>query len=184
MMATTTSTPLWSHWHLFRLVAWIAHTIPGLAVFSAGGLPFPDPRGRGGAVADGEEGRAGVEPAHPAGLPRRRGHLRRAFSRGVPHRPQRSKACSSRTRRSRQVWSGPSCKRLPLAGPVSVEIADGAVIRTVDNPRGHHSRPLGADELRAKFDHLVGNEHAALWWPRLTTLHGVVDCADVLTGPR
>jgi len=74
----------------------------------------------------------------------------------------------------------------PLSSParVSVETAEGTIIRTVDNPRGHHSRPLGADELRAKFDHLVGNEHAALWWPRLTTLHGVADCADVLTGPR
>jgi len=69
---------------------WIAHTIRRLALSSAGGLPlpcFPDARGRGGAVVDGEEGWAGVEPAHRAGLPGRRGHLRCAPARGVPHRP-------------------------------------------------------------------------------------------------
>jgi len=73
--------------------------------------------------------------------------------------------------------------RWPQSSParVSVESGDGTRTCTVENPRGHHSRPVGVDELRLKFAGLVGVEHADLWWERLTALIEVVDCADVLT---
>jgi 2-methylcitrate dehydratase PrpD len=62
---------------------------------------------------------------------------------------------------------------------VTIETSAGAMTRTVDNPRGHHRRPVGADELRAKFLQLVGRAEGDLWWPRLTGLTEVQDVADV-----
>ncbi len=72
--------------------------------------------------------------------------------------------------------------RWPQSSParVSVEFGGGTTTCTVENPRGHHSRPIGVEELQLKFAGLVGDEHADLWWPRLTALVEVVDCADVL----
>jgi len=74
--------------------------------------------------------------------------------------------------------------RWPESSParVSVESVDGTVSRTVENPVGHHSRPISAEELRAKFSGLVGSEHAELWWHTLTGLADVADCADILLG--
>jgi 2-methylcitrate dehydratase PrpD len=66
------------------------------------------------------------------------------------------------------------------AARVTVRTASDTITRTVDNPRGHHSRPITSDELRAKFTMLVG-EDAERWWPRLTNLMDEPDCAQLLT---
>ena len=72
--------------------------------------------------------------------------------------------------------------RWPDAAParVTVRTARETITRTVDNPRGHYSRPISADELHAKFRMLVGDE-AEQWWARLTNLLKVPDCAQLLT---
>lgn len=66
---------------------------------------------------------------------------------------------------------------------VTVRTTGGTLTRTVDNPRGHHSRPITAVELEAKFASLVG-DLAERWWSRLTNLSEVEDCAQLLAGPR
>jgi 2-methylcitrate dehydratase PrpD len=66
---------------------------------------------------------------------------------------------------------------------VTVRTVDGILTRTVKNPRGHHSRPITVDDLQAKFDGLVGDS-AGRWWPRLTNLSDVEDCAQLLVEAR
>jgi 2-methylcitrate dehydratase PrpD len=67
---------------------------------------------------------------------------------------------------------------------VSIQTSTGTRTQTVDNPRGHHRRPIGAEELRAKFIQLVGRQDGDLWWPRLTALVDVQDVADVFARAR
>ncbi|MCG5215196.1 MmgE/PrpD family protein [Streptosporangium soli] len=72
--------------------------------------------------------------------------------------------------------------RWPESAPARVTVVteDGSRSATVDNPRGHHERPLTVDEHRAKFGTLVGDSRtAAVWWRRLTALPEVADCADL-----
>lgn len=75
--------------------------------------------------------------------------------------------------------------RWPRSSParVTVEWSGGTSTATVDDPRGHHSHPLGPDEVQVKFRALVGDGRAHAWWPRLTSLRDVGDCADLLDGP-
>lgn len=57
-------------------------------------------------------------------------------------------------------------------------------MKTVRNPRGHYTDPITGDELRDKFFRLVdAPAEADLWWPRLTGLPDVADCATLLGRP-
>ncbi|MFD0533380.1 hypothetical protein ACFQY7_05855 [Actinomadura luteofluorescens] len=72
--------------------------------------------------------------------------------------------------------------RWPEAAParVTVRTDDGALTAVVDNPRGHHTRPLSAEEHRDKFVALLGDSPASrAWWDRLTELTAVTDCAEL-----
>jgi 2-methylcitrate dehydratase PrpD len=73
----------------------------------------------------------------------------------------------------------------PDASParVTVETSEGTFSGTVANPRGHHSLPLTPTEIRTKFEQLVGGPEASTWWPRLTSLREVDDCATLFTEP-
>jgi 2-methylcitrate dehydratase PrpD len=62
---------------------------------------------------------------------------------------------------------------------VTVRTPSATITRTVDNPRGHHRRPISAEELQAKFSTLVGAD-SERWWSRLTDLASVPDCAQLL----
>lgn len=64
---------------------------------------------------------------------------------------------------------------------VIVEWTGGTEVKTVRNPRGHHTVPITAAELREKFVRLVDAPYeAARWWQRLTNLREVADCAALL----
>ncbi|MEV3920784.1 MmgE/PrpD family protein [Actinomadura coerulea] len=72
--------------------------------------------------------------------------------------------------------------RWPEAAParVTVRTDDGALTAVVDNPRGHHTRPLSAEEHRDKFVALLGDSPTSrAWWDRLTELTAVTDCAEL-----
>jgi len=66
---------------------------------------------------------------------------------------------------------------------VTIDWSTQSDSNTVDNPRGHHTRPIGERELHEKFTHLVGStEESDLWWPRLNGLRDVPDCAMLFAG--
>jgi len=71
----------------------------------------------------------------------------------------------------------------PAAAPARVTIrghGGQTVTRQVDNPHGHHRRPLTPGELREKFLALVATPQAASWWDRLTLLSEVAECRGLL----
>lgn len=72
----------------------------------------------------------------------------------------------------------------PAASPVRLTVTTAAgTTRTcqVDNPRGHHSRPLVEAELYEKFAANVGDEADDLWG-RLGRLREMSDCAELWGG--
>ncbi len=72
----------------------------------------------------------------------------------------------------------------PDAAParVTVRTDAGVLSRRVDNPHGHHSDPARPDELRAKFEALVGDAHAGEMYDRLVGVVGVEDTAELFEG--
>lgn len=70
----------------------------------------------------------------------------------------------------------------PQAAGARVTIRAGGetLTRQVDNPHGHHSQPLTAEELRAKFIALVDSPQATAWWHRLTHLSEAAQCDDLV----
>jgi|tagenome__1003787_1003787.scaffolds.fasta_scaffold20895444_2 2-methylcitrate dehydratase PrpD len=70
----------------------------------------------------------------------------------------------------------------PEAAPARVQVQStaGTFSATVRNPRGHWSEPLSPLEIESKFSVLVRDpDLASTWWPRLTDLRAVPDCADL-----
>jgi 2-methylcitrate dehydratase PrpD len=64
---------------------------------------------------------------------------------------------------------------------VTVEWSGGTLTKEVRNPRGHYLAPITGEELHEKFFGLVAAPaDADLWWPRLTGLREVADCATLL----
>lgn len=72
----------------------------------------------------------------------------------------------------------------PDAAPARVTVVtrDETITRRVDNPHGHHSDPLTADEVREKFEELTGVPNDAGLWSRLTNLVEVDDCRSLFSG--
>ena len=72
----------------------------------------------------------------------------------------------------------------PDAAParVTIHARGGSRSRRVDNPRGHHSNPASAEELRAKFELLVGGERPGLLYERLLGIEEVEDVASLFGG--
>lgn len=68
----------------------------------------------------------------------------------------------------------------PSAAParVTLHTSDSTRTHRVDNPRGHHSNPASPEELRAKFEFLVGGGAGSLY-DRLLGLEGVDDMAGI-----
>lgn len=68
--------------------------------------------------------------------------------------------------------------RWPHSAPARVVIrtATGISAATVDNPRGHHTRPVTGDELREKFVALGGT---GACFDALADVTGVADCSDL-----
>ena len=60
----------------------------------------------------------------------------------------------------------------PDAAParVTVRTRNATYTQRVDNPRGHYSNPASADELRGKFELLVGGEDAGYLYERLLNM--------------
>ena len=73
----------------------------------------------------------------------------------------------------------------PSASPtrVTVHWHGGQMQKQVNNPYGHHSRPVTGDDLRAKFARNVGPGAGDLW-EALTDLSAVTDCASLFDGRR
>ncbi|MFJ6686761.1 MmgE/PrpD family protein [Streptomyces werraensis] len=70
----------------------------------------------------------------------------------------------------------------PTAAPARVTVLTDAENRTAEvrDPRGHHTRPLSAPELREKFLGLLSNQaRAPELWERLNRLSSVADCAEL-----
>jgi 2-methylcitrate dehydratase PrpD len=69
----------------------------------------------------------------------------------------------------------------PDAAParVTVHTDSGVLDRRVENPHGHHSDPARPDELRAKFETLVGGKDPGVLYDRLLGMVGVGDVADL-----
>ena len=72
----------------------------------------------------------------------------------------------------------------PDAAParVTVRTSDGSRSRRVDNPRGHHSNPASAEQLRDKFELLVGGEKPGLLYDRLLGIEEVEDVTSLFGG--
>lgn len=52
----------------------------------------------------------------------------------------------------------------------------------VDNPHGHYHDPLSGEEVRQKFESLVGHHGTAqAWWKRLTSLSRITDCSQLFS---
>ena len=68
----------------------------------------------------------------------------------------------------------------PSAAParVTVYTRDGARKKRVDNLRGHYSNPASPEELRSKFELLVGGNAEGLY-ERLLGLENVDDMAGI-----
>ncbi|MDT7649165.1 MAG: hypothetical protein QOI36_571 [Pseudonocardiales bacterium] len=67
---------------------------------------------------------------------------------------------------------------------VTVDWSGGTTSATVRNPRGHHTQPMTCAEVHEKFRTLVHHgDRAEAWWPRLTSLRDVRDCATLLAEP-
>lgn len=73
----------------------------------------------------------------------------------------------------------------PYASPtrLTVHWTGGHVRKQVDNPYGHHSRPITGSDLRAKFTRSLG-PGSDLLWHTLTDLSAVDDCASLFDGWR
>jgi 2-methylcitrate dehydratase PrpD len=71
----------------------------------------------------------------------------------------------------------------PVAAParVTVRAHDRTRTNRVDNPRGHHSNPAAPNELRAKFELLVGGDAGRLY-QRLLSVEDVDDMATLFGG--
>ncbi|MFD8560886.1 MmgE/PrpD family protein [Streptosporangium canum] len=75
----------------------------------------------------------------------------------------------------------------PESAPARVTVVtdDGSTAATVQNPRGHHTRPLTEAEHQEKFATLVGDRRTATaWWERFDGLLAVTDCADLFEGGK
>jgi 2-methylcitrate dehydratase PrpD len=72
----------------------------------------------------------------------------------------------------------------PDAAPAHVRIQtrNGAYAERVDNPRGHHSNPASADQLRSKFELLVGGAEPGRLYERLLGIGNVEDVALLFEG--
>lgn len=72
----------------------------------------------------------------------------------------------------------------PDAAPARVTVVtrEETITRRVDNPHGHHSDPLTAEEVREKFEALAEVPSDAGWWQRLTNLVEVADCRTLFGG--
>ncbi len=72
----------------------------------------------------------------------------------------------------------------PDAAParVTVHTDAGVLTRQVENPHGHHSDPTRPDELRAKFEALVGGEDPNGLYERLLGVVEVEDTAHIFDG--
>jgi len=72
----------------------------------------------------------------------------------------------------------------PAAAParVTLHLRNGDQTNRVDNPRGHYSNPASPDELRAKFELLVGGSDAGGLYERLLGLESVDDIAGLFEG--
>lgn len=68
----------------------------------------------------------------------------------------------------------------PEAAParVTVHTKNGTLKKQVDNPRGHHSNPASPEELRSKFEALVGLAESARLYERLL---GILEVEDLTT---
>jgi 2-methylcitrate dehydratase PrpD len=71
----------------------------------------------------------------------------------------------------------------PVAAParVTVRTHDRTLMNRVDNPHGHHSNPAAPNELRAKFELLVGGDAGCLY-ERLLDVEDVDDMAALFKG--
>jgi 2-methylcitrate dehydratase PrpD len=71
----------------------------------------------------------------------------------------------------------------PDAAParVTVRTHDRTLKKRVDNPHGHHSNPAAPNELRAKFELLVGGDAGCLY-ERLLDVEDVDDMAALFKG--
>jgi 2-methylcitrate dehydratase PrpD len=72
----------------------------------------------------------------------------------------------------------------PDAAParVTIHTRDGDLTKRVDNPRGHHSNPATPNELRAKFEQLVGGADPGRLYGRLLDIREVEDVSAVFEG--
>lgn len=72
----------------------------------------------------------------------------------------------------------------PDAAPARVRIRtrNGAYAKRVDNPRGHYSNPASADQLRSKFELLVGGAEPGRLYERLLGVREVEDVALLFEG--
>ncbi|QIN78498.1 hypothetical protein GBA65_08165 [Rubrobacter marinus] len=72
----------------------------------------------------------------------------------------------------------------PDAAParVTVHTPSGVLTERVENPHGHHSDPARPDELRAKFEALVGGEDPGVLHDRLLGVAEVGDVAELFEG--
>lgn len=72
----------------------------------------------------------------------------------------------------------------PDAAParVTIHARDGDYAKRVDNPRGHYSNPASAEQLRSKFELLVGGDDAGRLYERLIGIEGVEDVAALFEG--
>jgi 2-methylcitrate dehydratase PrpD len=72
----------------------------------------------------------------------------------------------------------------PDAAParVTVHTRDGDRAKRVDNPRGHHSNPVELNELRAKFELLVGGADPGRLYERLLGIREVEDVSTAFEG--
>jgi len=72
----------------------------------------------------------------------------------------------------------------PDAAPARVRIRTrtGAYTERVDNPRGHHSNPASAEQLRSKFELLVGGAEPGRLYERLLGIRDVEDVALLFEG--
>jgi 2-methylcitrate dehydratase PrpD len=72
----------------------------------------------------------------------------------------------------------------PDAAPAHVRIRTrkGTYAERVDNARGHHSNPASADQLRTKFELLVGGARPGRLYKRLLGLGNVGDVASLFEG--
>jgi 2-methylcitrate dehydratase PrpD len=65
---------------------------------------------------------------------------------------------------------------------VTIHTRDGDRTARVDNPHGHHSNPATPNELRAKFELLVGGTDPGSLYERLLSIREVKDISATFEG--